>query len=54
MGEEYILTGYCRSLDQSRMVTVEVENGELFVDCCYGNCPYEKKCTIAKAIAEKE
>jgi hypothetical protein len=25
----------------------------MFVDCSYGNCPYEKNCTIAKAIAEK-
>ena len=54
MNEEYILTGYCRTQDQSRMVTVEVEKGEIFVDCSYGNCPYEKNCSIAKAVAEKE
>ena len=51
--EEFI-SGYCRMLDKSRMVTVEAEDGKLFVDCSYGNCPYEKNCTIAKAIAEKE
>jgi len=52
MGDEYIFSGYCRAQDQSRMVTVETENGTLQADCCYGNCPYEQNCTIAQQIAE--
>ena len=52
MNDEYIFSGYCRTQDQSRMVTVEMENGERYVDCCYGNCPYEQSCTIARAIEE--
>ena len=52
MEEEYILCGYCRTLDQSRMVTVEIENGEMDVDCSYGSCPYEANCTIAEKIRE--
>ena len=34
MEEEKIISGYCRVLDQSRMVTVETESGKLVdVDC---------------------
>ena len=29
MEQEYFLTGYCRTTDQSRTVTVELENGAL-------------------------
>lgn len=50
--DEKIISGYCRTLDQSRMVTAEKENGKWFVDCSYGSCPYEENCTIAKAIKE--
>lgn len=50
MMEEYFFSGYCRTIDASRMVAVEAEDGNLDVDCCYGNCPYEKECTIAKSI----
>ena len=48
---EYFITGYCRNYDQSRMVEVETENGELTqADCDYGTCPYEGNCEIAKRI----
>lgn len=51
MEEEYILSGYCRTLDQSRMVTVETDGCKLLdVDCCYGSCPYEPNCTVAQKI----
>ena len=53
MEEEIILSGYCRILDQSRMVTLELEDGKYFSDCSYGNCPYESNCTVAKAISDK-
>lgn len=53
MEEEYIFTGYCRTVDASRMVTVETD-GKSIVDiaCCYGNCPYALNCTIAEKIRD--
>ncbi len=51
--EEKYITGYCRKLDSSRMVEVIVEDGQVTeVDCCYGDCPLQGNCTIAKAIDE--
>ena len=53
MEEERIISGYCRQLAQSRMVTIELEQGKLTdCDCCYGSCIYEPNCTVAKQIAE--
>ena len=53
MEQEYFYTGYCRTVDESRMVTVVVENGQLTeVDCCYENCVYAPNCTIGKQIRE--
>ena len=52
MYKEEFISGYCRTTDGSRMVAVEIEDGEMTVDCCYGNCPYEARCTIAQRIRE--
>lgn len=53
MEKEVFFTGYCRCLDQSRMVAAVSEDGELTeVDCSYGNCPYESGCPIALKIRE--
>ncbi len=53
MEKESFYTGYCRMIDQSRMVTVVTENGELTeVDCCFENCIHTPNCLIAKAIRE--
>lgn len=53
MEEEKFLTGYCRQIDQSRMVAVCKEDGQLTdCDCCYGSCIYEKECTIGKSITQ--
>lgn len=50
---EKFISGYCRQLDQSRMVAVVVEDGSLSeVDCCYGSCIYEPNCPVAKEIVE--
>ncbi len=50
---EHFLTGYCRQTDQSRMVEVVLEQGQLEeADCRYGNCPFQSQCTIAKGIEE--
>lgn len=48
---EKFISGYCRQLDQSRMVTVVTEDGVLSeVDCCYGSCIYQPNCPIAQEI----
>ena len=53
MEKEVFLSGYCRTIDQSRMVTVVTEDGELTeVDCCYENCVYAPNCTVAQKIRE--
>jgi len=53
MEQEVFFSGYCRTIDQSRMVAVETENGELCsVDCSYETCPYTQNCTIAQSIRE--
>lgn len=53
MEEEYIFSGYCRTVDASRMVTVETD-GKTVTDvaCCYGSCPYESNCSIAEKIRD--
>ena len=54
MEQEFFLSGYCRQQDQSRMVTLETEDGQLSdVDCGYGACPYEHECTVAAAIRQR-
>ena len=53
MEKEIFISGYCRVLDQSRMVELITEDGELVdVDCCYGSCIHEPNCQIAKQIRE--
>lgn len=50
---EQFISGYCRALDQSRMV--EVEKGEGMpaeADCDYPACPHVASCEIAKRIRE--
>jgi len=53
MEKEVFLTGYCRQLDQSRMVAVVADGGTFMeADCCYGSCPYEPNCVIAEKIRD--
>ena len=53
MEKEAFFSGYCRCLDNSRMVAVCVEEGQLSeVDCSFENCPHTPNCTIAKSIQE--
>lgn len=52
MMEERMISGYCRELDQNRIVTAELENGRWYWDCNFGNCPHSGNCTVAKALAE--
>ena len=51
--EERYLTGYCRCLDNSRIVEVVTEDGKLEeCDCLYGSCKFQTQCTIAQGIEE--
>lgn len=53
MEKETFISGYCRILDQSRMVAVVTEDDALVeADCCFGNCVHEPNCLIAKQIKE--
>ena len=55
MEKEIFLSGYCRCLDNSRMVCAILEDGKLTeVDCNMGACPYEGECTIAQKIQEQQ
>lgn len=53
METEEFISGYCRTIDESRMVTVEITDGVLDgVDCCFEACVHAPNCTIAKRIRE--
>ena len=53
MEKELFLSGYCRCMDQSRMVAVVVEDGALVeADCAYPDCAYAPNCPVAAKIAE--
>ena len=53
MEQEFFLSGYCRTLDQSRMVAVVTQDGRLMeADCSYDNCPFAPGCPIAQQIQE--
>jgi len=52
MEQEKFFSGYCRTLDNSRMVCAVKENGVLSeVDCSYESCPFTGECTVAQSIA---
>ncbi len=54
MEKELFLSGYCRCIDNSRMVCVVMEDREIIeVDCNMGACPYEGECTIAQHAREQ-
>lgn len=53
MEQEFFFTGYCRQIDQSRMVCIVLENGEIEErDCCFGSCLYEPECPVAAQIRQ--
>ena len=47
---ETVLSGYCRTIDGSRMVLIE--DGE--ADCDFDTCAYRDVCEIGKRIRELE
>ena len=53
MEKEVFFSGYCRTIDDSRMVAVVADGSELIeVDCCYESCVHAPNCTIAQKIKE--
>ena len=55
MEDEKFITGYCRQLDQSRVVTAVTEDGALTeVDCCYPACVHAPACPIAQELRALE
>ncbi len=53
MEREEFLSGYCRNLDQVRMVEVLLGPGSrVEADCDYGTCPYEASCPVAAGIRQ--
>ncbi len=52
MEKEIFVSGYCRALDQSRMVEVEIRDNEADADCAYPDCPHAPNCQIALKIKE--
>lgn len=52
MEKEAFFSGYCRTIDESRMVCAVKENGKLLeADCSYACCPFTKECTVAQKIS---
>ena len=55
MEDEKFITGYCRQLDQSRVVTAVTEDGALTeVDCCFPACVHAPACPIAAELRTLE
>lgn len=53
MEVEKFFTGYCRVLDQSRMVVAVLEDGNLTeTDCDYPGCAHIQSCPIAQQLRE--
>ena len=53
MEREAFFSGYCRQIDESRMVTAEAEDGTLTsIDCAYETCPHTQSCTVAQKITQ--
>ena len=51
---EWIVSGYCRVMDQARTVCLELEDGQRDCDCEYPDCLFAKDCPIGKQLREKE
>lgn len=45
--EEVIVSGYCRCIDGARTVLAESEDGTIYADCAYADCPHRQSCPIA-------
>ena len=54
MEKELFLSGYCRAMDQSRLVEVEISNDQIHADCAYPDCPHGPNCQIAQKIRDAQ
>lgn len=58
--EEYFFTGYCKSKNQTNLVTCEYSAEEFgpclerIIGCDYLECQYNKECDIVKQALAKE
>ena len=52
MEKELFFSGYCRALDQSRLVEAEIDGSKVDADCAYPDGPYAPNCQIAQKIKE--
>ncbi len=53
MEEEYFFSGYCRTLDAGRTVTVETDGRDVTdIACDFGTCPHEAECPIAAKLRQ--
>ncbi|MBR4744963.1 MAG: hypothetical protein IK082_12375 [Oscillospiraceae bacterium] len=50
MNEERIVTGYCRKLDGSRVLCLELEDGEWRTDCLYPDCEFAGTCRLMETV----
>lgn len=49
--EEAFVSGYCRKMDRSVIVAVELDGrSSRPADCDYGRCPHEESCAVAEKI----
>ena len=53
MPMEWIISGYCRNLDQARSVLLERDDA-WYCDCDYPDCAYAADCPVGKEIDEKK
>lgn len=47
-----MLSGYCRTEDQARLVLLEEENGIWTEDCEYACCAFREICPIGREITQ--
>ncbi len=53
MERETVVSGYCRQIDNSRMVCVEADGHELLdIDCLFPDCPHAPACPIGEKVRE--
>lgn len=54
MTEEFMVSGYCRVLDGSRVLVCELTGaGETDTGCKYPNCDFAASCTLVKSALER-
>ena len=54
MEKELFFSGYCRVMDQGRIVEVVITEQETEADCAWPDCPHAPNCQIAKKIKEAQ